>query len=197
MNTIAPAQPQKSVSTVLTQSVAMLTNPRGAELAGTAARGTLLQASLYVGVVALIAGLLSFPLGISGALRVFLGTVVAFFAFTGLVYTTGQSPQERSPFADVAYTFALFMAPLSLIVPITMFILIHPAIGLGEQVFPILAVGSFLVLLLQAYIAGLVLQRPALKMIDAQSLPAALFVAVVGTWFVQMLVILLKAPWMA
>lgn len=194
MTTIASQQ--KSVSAILTQSVAVLTDPTGAQMEAPEQRGSLLQASLYVGAVAVLAGLLSFPLGLSGVLRVFLSVLVGFFVFTGLVYATGQTHKGSFSFNDLAYTFSLFIAPLSLVVPMALLIMIHPATGLGIQVFPILSVGTALVLLLQAYLGWLVLQRPGLKMIDTQSLPAALFVAVIGTWVAQMLVILIKAPWM-
>jgi hypothetical protein len=186
---------QSSVASVLSQSVAVLTNPQATNLEEQEQRGTLAQASLYVGVVALIAGLLNFPLGIVGVLGGFLNTLVGFFFFTGLVYAIGQSEGHRAPFGAVAYAFSLFIAPLSLILPIATFIVLYPSLGLANQLIPILAGVALLVLVIQSYFAYVVMQKPGLNVVDNANMTVALVGAVIGTWFAQMVIATVGAGW--
>ncbi len=181
---------------LLAGSAAVLTGPTTASLEAEEGRGGLAQASLYMVVASVVAGLIYFPLGLGAMVRGGLLALIGYFVFTGLIYSSGQSAANRAPFGAVAYVFALFIAPLSLLLPIVTFVLLHPAVGLSAEVIPtVLAVVALVVLALQATVAAFVLKRPALSLVDAQSLAGVLFVAVAATWFVQMLVALLRAPW--
>jgi hypothetical protein len=180
---------------MFSQSVAVLSNPTTHTVEGEGQRGTLRQATLYVGIAAIIAALLNFPLGLGGAIGGFLNVMVSFFAFTGLVYAMGQADGGRANFGDVAYRFSLFIAPISLIFPLVGFIVLYPTLGLADKLIPILAVVAALVLALQSYFAYMASQKPDMKLISSQNALVALFGAVLATWFAQMVITTLAAGW--
>lgn len=110
---------QVPVPQMVNQSVDVLSHPAVATFERYERRGSLTDAAIYIGIAALIAGLLGvFTLGFSGILVNILNTLATFLIFTGLVYYVGKSQGGTGTFNEVAYTFSLFIAPLSLIMPI-------------------------------------------------------------------------------
>jgi hypothetical protein len=94
-------------------------------------RGNLQSALIYVGIAALISGILA---AIGGGLLALIGGVigalVGFVVFTYAVFFIGRSQGGTGTYDEVAYSFSLFSAPLSVI---------GALIGLVGAVLPILA----------------------------------------------------------
>jgi hypothetical protein len=113
---------QGSVGEMVAQSRDVMSNPSVPTFERYERRGNLTNAAIYVGVAALVAGVLGlvgsfFPgppdPGASGFLGGLIGALVQFFVFTGAVFYLGKSFFGGSgSWDEVAYTFALFGAPL-------------------------------------------------------------------------------------
>lgn len=105
---------QSSLPEMVAQSRDILQNPSVPVFERYEHRGTMSNAAIYVGIAALVAGLLGlFSGGLSGLFGGILSALVQFFVFTGLVYFLGKSIYGGSgTWDEVAYTFSLFTAPL-------------------------------------------------------------------------------------
>ena len=113
---------QGSVGEMVAQSRDIMANPSVPAFERYEKRGSLGSAAIYVGIAAVAAGVLGlvasfFPgppePGFGGFLGGLLGALVQFFVFTGLVFFLGKSVAGGSgSWDEVAYTFALFTAPL-------------------------------------------------------------------------------------
>lgn len=87
--------------------------------------GTMATAAIYVGVAAVVAALIGLvgsflpgppAPGIGGFLEGLLVSLAQFFVFTGMVYFLGKNLYQGSgTWDEVAYSFALFTAPLIVI----------------------------------------------------------------------------------
>ncbi len=107
---------QTSIPEMVNQSITVITNPSVATFERYERRGTLTNAAIYVGIAALITGLLGvFGGGLGGAISGAIGALINFFLFTGLVYYIGKQQGGTGSFDEVAYTFSLFSVPLSII----------------------------------------------------------------------------------
>lgn len=118
-----------SVSEMFDQSRAVLSSPSVATFERFENRGTLRDALLYVGVAAAITGVLGLSGGLGGLLRNVLATLVGFFVFTYLVYWIGKQRGGTGSLDEVAYSFALFWAPLSVIFAALTLLLLITLIG--------------------------------------------------------------------
>ena len=106
------------------QSTAVISRPSPETFERFERRGGLNQALLYVVVAALVSAVIAalfapFHREVT-VLGQFFGRLISipvqFFAFTGLVYFVGRSLfRGTGTYAEVAYTFALFYVPLSII----------------------------------------------------------------------------------
>lgn len=181
---------QVSLGEMVAQSRDVMTNPSVSTFERYERRGNMTNAAIYVGIAAVIAGLLGLSNGLSGLLSGALSTLVSFFIFTGLVFWLGRNVAGGTgSWDEVAYTFSLFIAPLSvigavigLIVWLFHFIpIINVLIGLAA-----LAVG-LIILLVQAYFAYLAVQS-SMNILDQGKALTTLILAVVGTFIVQILV---------
>jgi Yip1 domain len=116
---------QGSVGEMVAQSREIMGNPSIPMFERYEKRGSVSSAAIYVGIAALVAGVLGlvgsfFPgdpaPGIGGFLGGLIGALVQFFVFTGLVFYIGKSAFGGSgSWNEVAYSFALFSAPLIVI----------------------------------------------------------------------------------
>ena len=109
---------------MLTQSTAVLTQPSPQTFERFERRGGLNQALLYVVVAALVSAVIAaffgiFHSGVNPLTQFFSRLIIIplqFFAFTGLVYFIGRSLfRGTGTYPEVAYTFALFYVPLSIV----------------------------------------------------------------------------------
>jgi hypothetical protein len=179
---------QSSLPEMVAQSREVLTSPSVPTFERYEHRGTITNAAIYVGVAALIAGLLGiFTGGFMGFLGGLLSALAQFFVFTGMVYFIGKSLyQGTGTWDEVAYTFSLFIAPL---------IVLSAALGLIVLLFvwiPLLgflvAIFGFLVglvlLLVQVYYAYLAVQS-SMNLRDQTQALITLVLSYVGTLVVM------------
>jgi hypothetical protein len=107
---------QVSIPEMIDQSRAIITNPSVATFERYERHGNLTNAAIYVAIAAVISGIVGLVSGPSGLLTGFIGTLVQFFVFTGLVFFIGKNlANGTGTWDEVAYTFSLFWAPLSVI----------------------------------------------------------------------------------
>ena len=109
--------PQATLSDMFPQSVAVLSKPSVATFEQFERRGGTTEAAIYVvvgAVIAALAGLLKG--GVGGLFAGLLGPLIGFGVFTGLVYVVGKNLfKGTGTYPEVAYTFALFYVPISVV----------------------------------------------------------------------------------
>ncbi len=161
---------QSSLPEMVAQSRDVLANPSVTTFERYEQRGSMSNAAIYVGIaivvaafVTLMASLLPGPPGPS--IGIFIGSLLSgltqFFVFTGMVYLIGKNLYRGSgTWNEVAYTFALFTAPLIIIGAVLAFIfslfawipLVNIIVGLAT-----LLIG-LLLMLVQIYYGYLAIQ---------------------------------------
>lgn len=117
---------QTSLPEMVAQSREIMQSPSVPAFERYERRGTVTNAAVYVGIAALIAGLLGLVNGgFSGLVGGALSALVQFFVFTGMVYFLGKNMYQGSgTWDEVAYSFALFTAPLIVIGSLISFIVL-------------------------------------------------------------------------
>jgi hypothetical protein len=115
---------------MLGQSRTVLTSPSVATFERFEKRGTLSDALIYVAIAAVITGVFGLVDGFGGFLRNIVITLLGFLVFTYLVNWFGKQRGGTGSLDEVAYTFALFWAPLSVLFGVASFILVITIIGL-------------------------------------------------------------------
>jgi hypothetical protein len=107
---------QVSIQEMVNQSRAIITSPSVATFERYERHGNMTNAAIYVAIAAVISGLVGLINGPNGLLSGLIGTMVQFFVFTGLVFFIGKNlANGTGTWDEVAYTFSLFWAPLSVI----------------------------------------------------------------------------------
>ncbi|WP_293912423.1 YIP1 family protein [Deinococcus sp.] len=112
-----------SIQNMFAQSTAVLAQPSVATFERFEKRGTTQQAYIYVLLAALVAGAVAAIFApfhgysfIGQLLSGVLGTLIGFGVFTGAVYGIGKALfKGTGTYPEVAYTFALFFVPLSVL----------------------------------------------------------------------------------
>ncbi|MER3444565.1 YIP1 family protein [Calidithermus chliarophilus] len=120
----------ETISTMFSQSLQVLTKPSVATFEQYEAKGSLREALIYVLLFAVIGALGSLGGGVTAFLNSIIGTVAGFLVFVYLVHTIGKSQGGTGSLDHVAYTFALFWGPLSVLLGIATLILIITLIGI-------------------------------------------------------------------
>lgn len=150
---------QVSIPEMVAQSRDIISNPSVVTFERYEHRGTMVNAATYVGIAAIVSGLLGLVGGLGGFISGVLSALLAFFVFTGLVFYIGKSVANGTGTLDeVAYTFSLFWAPLAIISAAITFIvflfswipLLNVIIGLAGL---IISLGILLVNCYFAYLA--------------------------------------------
>ena len=100
--------------------------------------GSVRDALTYVAVAAAASGAFALGIGPGAFLGNVVGTVAGFFVFVALVYYVGSRRGGTGTLAEVAYTFALFWAPLNVAFTLALFVLVISVVGL--TVIPLLAI---------------------------------------------------------
>lgn len=142
-----------SVPEMISQSRAVLTRPSIATFERFEKRGTLTDALLYVALAAAVSGVFGLADGLGGFVRNILATLIGFLVFTYVVYWFGKQRGGTGTLDEVAYTFALFWVPISVLAGIVTFVLTITIIGL--LLVPIVAIAA---LALNIYFAHLAVQ---------------------------------------
>jgi hypothetical protein len=172
-----------SIGEMINQSVTVLTKPSVATFEQYEKRGNLTNTLVYVGILAVISGVLGlFTGGFRGLLSGFLSPFIGFLIFTGLVYYIGKQQGGSGTFDEVAYTFSLFWVPLSLIVSILSFLLVITIIGI--LLVPVLLILGLIANVYFAYLAA----RSSMNLPAGGKVWLTLILAALGTWLVQVII---------
>lgn len=118
-----------SITEMISQSRMVLTSPSVATFERFESRGSLTDAILYVAIAAAVTGIFGLGEGLSGFVANVLGAIVGFLVFTYLVHLIGKRRGGTGTLDEVAYSFALFWAPLSVLVAVVSLLLIITVIG--------------------------------------------------------------------
>ncbi|NJN19509.1 MAG: YIP1 family protein [Oscillochloris sp.] len=178
---------QVSIPEMVRQSQEIISNPSVSTFERYERHGNMTSAAIYIAIAAAISGVIGLTGGLGGFLSAIIGTLIGFFVFTGLVYYLGkQIAGGTGSWDEVAYTFALFSAPLyvigallGLIVWVFGFIpLLNVLVALAA-----LVVG-LIILLAQAYFAYLAVQS-SMNIHDQSKAIITLVLSVIGSFIVQ------------
>jgi hypothetical protein len=170
-----------SISIMMGQSRWVLTKPSVATFERFEKQGTLNQAILYVGLAAAITGVFGLVDGIGGFLANIVVTLVGFLVFTYLVHWIGKQRGGTGSLDEVAYSFALFWAPLSVLFGIASFILVITIVGI--VLLPLLALAA---LALNVYFAYLAVQS-SMNISGGGATWTVLLLAALGSFLVNLL----------
>jgi hypothetical protein len=183
---------QTTLTEMMAQSRDVITNPSVGTFERYEKRGSIATAGVYVLVAAILAGLLNFVTALitpggGSPLGLFVGGVAGallnFLLFTGLVYYLGKSMANGTgSWDEVAYSFALFSAPLAVVSGLLT--LVMALLGwipvLGALVGVAGAAGLIVVLLAQIYFGYLGVQS-SMNIFDQGKAILVLVLAAVGT----------------
>jgi hypothetical protein len=108
-----------SLQEMINQSIQVVSNPSVETFERYEKRGTLTNAAIYVAIGAVISGILGFFVsGLGGIFTGLISALVVFFVFTGMVYFMGKQQGGTGTWDEVAYTFSLFVVPLTIVTAI-------------------------------------------------------------------------------
>jgi hypothetical protein len=182
---------------MVSQSGEVLTSPNRETFERYEKQGNLRDAVTYVGIAAAVSGAVglvfgfgNLPLGpVVGLLRGVILPFVMYFSFTGLVYLIGkQFGGGTGTFDEVAYSFALFGVPISLIGTLFYLVLgVLAGIPLIGVLFVFIALVIWIVLLsVQIYFAYVAIQS-SMNMDSSTNTLVTLVLAGIGTLMAMMI----------
>lgn len=171
----------QQLQTMVGQSVDVMTNPNEITFERYERHGSLREAAIYIGLAAVVAGLFSLGGGALGFVGGVINALIGFFLFTWLVYVIGKGQGGTGTFDEVAYTFALFIAPLTIIGGLFGIVAAIPIINL---LVPILG----LVLLAVQAVFAFIAVRSSMNITDKRTALITLGGAVIATFIVQLIV---------
>lgn len=174
---------ESSISNMISQSRDVLTKRDVATFESYENRGGLQQALIYMAIAAGITGLLGLSGGIRGLITGVLSTLIGFLVFTYLIYFIGKQFGGSGTFDQVAYTFSLFYAPLSVVFAALTLVLLITLIGIF--LIPLVGIIAIIANIYFAYIAV----QSSMNMTDNGKIWLTLILAGVGTWLVSGLLI--------
>lgn len=183
---------QTPLAEMVAQSRDVITNPSVATFERYERRGSIGTAGVYVLVAAILAGLLSFvpALITSGGpnpLGLFVGGVAGallnFVLFTGLVYSLGKSMGNGTgTWDEVAYTFALFIAPLAVVSgALTLVMALLGWIPLLGWLIGLAGVAGLIIVMLAQIYFGYLAVQSSMNITDPSKALVVLVLAAVGT----------------
>ncbi|MDO4244638.1 MAG: YIP1 family protein [Deinococcus sp.] len=150
-------EPTARVADMFAQSTAVLARPASQTFERFERRGGVASALLYVLVAAVVSGMVGALFSVFHSDVTFWGQLVSrliaiplqFLVFTGAVYLIGRGLfRGTGTYPEVAYTFALFFVPLSILgsllglIPLLGWLVVGPIISLLLAFFGFLAVQS-------------------------------------------------------
>jgi hypothetical protein len=140
-----------SISEMISQSRTVLTNPSVATFQRFRGRGSLRDAIIYIAIAAAITGVFGLFEGFTGFLSNIVFTLLGFLLFTYLVHWLGTRRGGSGSMDDVAYAFALFWAPLSVLISLVSVVLLITVIGV--LLVPLVALAGLVLNVYFAYLA--------------------------------------------
>ncbi len=171
-----------SLSEMVNSSIVVLTKPSVSTFEMYERRGNLTNALMYVGIVAIISAVIGLLGGITGAIGAFLGVIVNFLIFTGAVFYIGKSQGGTGTFDEVAYSFALFMAPLSFLGQVLTILLTITIVGIC--LLPLLAIALIVAYVYFGYLAV----QSSMNLTDRTKVWLTLGGAAVLSWVAQFVI---------
>lgn len=171
-----------SIGAMISQSRAVLTSPSVATFERYEKEGTLRDAVIYVAIAAAITGVFGLAEGLGGFVGGVLTTILGFLIFTYLVHWLGTQRGGTGSLDEVAYSFALFWAPLSILISLVTLVLILTLIGI--LLVPLVALAG---LALNVYFAYLATQASMNLQAGGQTWAVLLFAAL-GAFVLNLIV---------
>jgi hypothetical protein len=145
-------------------------------------KGTVREAIVYVGLAAVLSGLLGLGGGIGGFINGVIGTILGFLVFTYLIYYFGKTQGGSGSFDQVAYSFSLFWAPLAVVFSAITLVLTVTLIGL--IFLPFVAIAAIAANVYFAYMAV----QSSMNMHESSKIWLTLVVAFVATVVAQLVI---------
>jgi hypothetical protein len=174
-----------SLTNMINQSVQVLSKPGVETFERYKDKGTLRESIIYVLIASVITGLLGLGGGVSGFWSGMIGTIVGFLVLTYLVHFVGKVQGGTGTLDRVAYTFALFWAPINVLFALISLILLITPIGIF--LLPLLVAAA---LLINVYFAYLAVQS-SMKLRESGKIWVTLGMALLGTLAVSIAIALL------
>ena len=141
-----------SVGEMVAQSRDILTHRSVATIEKYEKAGGLQEALIYMGIAAAITGFFNIFGGIGAFIAGVLSALIGFLVFTYLVYWIGKQQGGSGTFDEVAYSFALFYAPISVLGGVLALLLTITIIGV--VLLPLVAVLVVIANIYFAYMAA-------------------------------------------
>lgn len=171
-----------TLTNMLSQSIQVVSKPSVASFEQFENKGTLREAVIYVLAASVIVGLLNLGGGFGGFLNGIIGTIIGFLVFAYLVHYVGKSQGGTGTLDNVAYTFALFWAPINVLTAVISLILIITLIGI--ILVPLLVIAA---LIINVYFAYLAVQS-SMNLRESGKIWITLIVAFVGTLVISFVI---------
>jgi len=121
---------RSSISTMLAHSRQVLTERNVEAFERVEKEGTLLDAIVYVAIAAALSSLFSLVLGPGAFLSTLVSTVLGFVVFVYIVHWWGTQRGGTGTVDEVAYSFALFWAPLAVLLGVVSLALAITIVGI-------------------------------------------------------------------
>ena len=145
-------------------------------------KGTVREAIIYIGLAAILSGLLGLGGGIGGFLNGIISTILGFLVFTYVVFYFGKTQGGTGSFDQVAYSFALFWAPLAVLFAAVTLVLVVTLIGLIFV--PLVAIVAIAANVYFAYMAV----QSSMNLRESNKIWITLVVAFVATVVAQLII---------
>lgn len=173
---------QASIGDMVSQSREVLSKRDTATFETFENKGGLREALIYMAIAAAITGVFGLGDGLGGFVRGILGTLIGFFVFTYLVFFIGKQQGGTGTFDQVAYSFALFYAPLTVIFAAITLILVITLVGILLVPFV-----GILAIIANIYFAYLAVQS-SMNLTDSGKVWITLILAGLGSFLVSLLI---------
>lgn len=176
----APSAP--SIPEMFNQSIKVLSKPSVQTFEEFENKGTMREALIYVAIAAAVSGLLGLGSGIGGLISNVIVAVAGFLVFTYIVQVFGKSQGGTGTLDQVAYTFSLFWAPLTVAFSLASLVLLITLVGIF--LIPLLAIAAIVA---NVYFGWLGVQS-SMNLTDTGKAWLVLIVAAVGSFVVNLIV---------
>lgn len=184
---MATESPGSSISRMISQSREILSQRNVATFEKYEKSGTLRDAIIYVAIAGAISGLAGLAQGPLGFVANVLTTIFGFIVFVYLVHWLGTQRGGTGTLDEVAYSFALFWAPISVLAGVATLLLVITIIGIF--LLPLLAIAALVINVWFAYMAT----QASLNLEPGGKTWSVLILAAIGAAVVNLLVGLILA----
>jgi hypothetical protein len=172
---------QTSIGDMVNQSRDILTKRDTATFETYENKGGIREALIYMAIAAAITGVFGLGDGLAGFLRGVIGALVGFFVFTYLVYFIGKGQGGTGTFDQVAYSFALFYAPLTVLFAALSLVLLITIVGI--LLIPFVGIAAIIANIYFAYLAV----QSSMNLTDTGKVWITLILAGLGSFVVSWL----------